>query len=192
MKLLLPSLLLAAGHAINTYYTMSVHAPSVPEIHGRVINARNKSFIIGASLPSTFCDLDNTKDCPDGTSTQVDHKMTALAAAVPGGQFIFVSPDGNISYPSAHSSLRPPGSKIGGFRGSQVVSDCNSPVNILMWMPENGGSGLWACPRGRHVPISKEAVLKATTGRFKGKGCLPVDGVEIETAGENFAAWAYT
>ncbi|SPJ75419.1 uncharacterized protein FTOL_05150 [Fusarium torulosum] len=182
-------LMLAIVHA---YYTMSVFAPSIPQIHARVINARNRAFIIGASRPSTFCGLDNATDCPDGTSTQVDANMTGLAAAVPGGQFIFVAPDGIISYPIAHSAIRPPGSQMGGFRAAQIVSECKMPVTILMWSPEMGRPGLWACPTARNVPVTKEAVLKATTGLFTGRGCLTVEGIEIQTAGDKFAAWAYT
>jgi hypothetical protein len=40
--------------------------------------------------------------------------------------------------------------------------------------------------------MADEAILKATTGEFKGKGCLKVDGVQIQMAGDNYAAWAYT
>ncbi|KAM0558011.1 hypothetical protein ACHAPJ_005178 [Fusarium lateritium] len=170
---------------------MTVFAPSIPQIHARLINARNRAFIIGASEPSTFCDLHNATDCPAGTSTQVDGNMTSLAAAVPGGQFIFIAPDGIISYPSAHSALRPPGSQMGGFRSADVISECKMPVTILVWSPENGNPGLWACPTARNVPITKEAVLKATTGLFTGRGCLTVEGIEIQTAGDKFAAWAY-
>ncbi|KAM0426368.1 hypothetical protein ACHAPT_008414 [Fusarium lateritium] len=192
MKPLIAVALLLGLVVVNAYYTMSVYAPSIEEIHARVINARDKAFIIGASMPGTFCGLDNTTDCPAGTSTQVDERMTALAAAVPGGQFIYVAPDGTISYPSAHSALRPPGSKVGGFRSSQIISECKMPITILVWLPEDGSRGMWACPTSLNVPVAKEAVLKATTGSFKGKGCLRVDGVQIQVAGDKYAAWAYT
>jgi hypothetical protein len=81
MKPLAVSLLIFA--VVHAYYTMSVFAPSIPQIHARVINARNRAFIIGASRPSTFCGLDNATDCPDGTSTQVDANMTGLAVGYP-------------------------------------------------------------------------------------------------------------
>jgi hypothetical protein len=68
--------------AVNAYYTLSVYAPSLPQIHARIINARNKAFIIGATKPSTFCGLDNATECPDGTSTQVDGNMTGLAVRI--------------------------------------------------------------------------------------------------------------
>lgn len=78
MKLLAFLLMLAV---VRAYYTMSVFAPSIPQIHARVINARNRAFIIGAARPSTFCGLDNATDCPGGTSTQVDANMTGLAVS---------------------------------------------------------------------------------------------------------------
>lgn len=79
MRLL--ALLLLIIVAVNAYYTLSVYAPSLPQIHARIINARNKAFIIGATKPSTFCGLDNATECPDGTSTQVDGNMTGLAVS---------------------------------------------------------------------------------------------------------------
>lgn len=81
---------------------------------------------------------------------------------------------------------------MGGFNPVHVISECKMPVTILMWSPENANPGLWACPTARNVPITKEAVLKATTGTFTGSGCLTVEGIEIQTAGDKFAAWAYT
>lgn len=81
MKPLIPGVVLSALVVVNAYYTMSVFAPSIEEIHARVINARDKAFIIGASTPGTFCGLDNTTECPAGTSTQVDERMTALAVS---------------------------------------------------------------------------------------------------------------
>ncbi|KAF9776526.1 hypothetical protein IL306_005278 [Fusarium sp. DS 682] len=184
------ALLLLTIAVANAYYTLSVYAPKLPQIHARIINARNKAFIIGAAKPSTFCP-DNATECPDGTSTQVDANMTGLAAAVPGGQFIFVDRYGMITYPPAHSAFRP-SIQLGAFRPSQVISECKMPVTILMWEPEMSTPGLWACPTARNVPITKEAVLKASTVFFQGKGCLAVEGVEIQTAGDKFAAWAYT
>ncbi|KAF4340528.1 hypothetical protein FBEOM_5566 [Fusarium beomiforme] len=185
------ALLLLTLAVVNAYYTLSVYAPSLPQIHARIINARNKAFIIGATKPSTFCGLDIAADCPDGTSTQVDANMTGLAAAVPGGQSIFVDRYGTITYPSAHSAFKR-GEQRGTFNASNVISECKMPVTILMWRPEMSTPGLWACPMAPNAPITKEAILKATTVFFQGKGCLAVEGVQIQTAGDKFAAWAYT
>lgn len=81
---------------------------------------------------------------------------------------------------------------MGGFQRAHVISECKMPVTVLMWSPKNASPGLWACPTARNVPVTKEAVLKATTSTFAGSGCLTVEGIEIQTAGDKFAAWAYT
>lgn len=73
-----------------------------------------------------------------------------------------------------------------------VVTECKMPITILTWASYDTNPGLWACPVGKAVPVEKEAVLKATTGRFTGLGCVGVEGVQIQEAGDGFAAWAYT
>lgn len=193
-----------------SYYTMLSYAPQHPEVHAKVINAHNKVFIIGAESPTTYCGLDDTEQCPQANSTLVDAGMTRLAvselhplallrrltlsaqSAVPGGQFIYVAPDGLISYPSAHSSHRPPGSEVGGFFSFQLFSDCIVPVPLLSWQSTNGTTGLWACPSSSGHPVSELAILKASSSEFDGEGCLKLDGVHIREAGEEFGAWAYT
>lgn len=73
------AILLSTCLVSSAYYTMSIYAPSSPNIHARVINARNKTFVIGASTPGTFCDLDEKNKCPAGTATLIDEGMTGLA-----------------------------------------------------------------------------------------------------------------
>jgi hypothetical protein len=93
--------------AVNAYYTLSVYAPSLPQIHARIINARNKAFIIGATKPSTFCGLDNATECPDGTSTQVDGNMTGLAVGHIATHLIHAH-DIRPQFQAVNSSSSPP------------------------------------------------------------------------------------
>lgn len=81
---------------------------------------------------------------------------------------------------------------MGGFDQIQILSDCGTPLTVLAWQSLEGYSGLWACPTGTGLPLSQEAVLKASTAGFVNTGCLFVDGVQISPAGDNFGAWAYT
>ncbi|KAH6886279.1 hypothetical protein B0T10DRAFT_550063 [Thelonectria olida] len=185
-------LILAAVATARAFYAMRVYAPEYPEIHNGSVNARARKFIIGAARPSTYCGTTDSRQCPPGTTTLIDKDMTLLAASVPGGQFIFVSPLGSISYPSAHSSLRPPGSKIGGFHQSTIRSHVGEIITVLFWEPDDGYAGLWACPTSPNGTVAEEAELKATTWRFFGEGCTPVAAVQIRDAGDDFAAWAYT
>ncbi|KAL7785875.1 hypothetical protein V8C37DRAFT_393324 [Trichoderma ceciliae] len=178
--------------AANSYFTLALHAPKNAILNGKVINARDRSFIIGAPSPSTHCGLNDPAQCPAGDATLINSEMSFLASAVPGGQFIYVAPDGSISYPSAHSSLRPPGAQVGGFYSYQISSDIGEPVEVLSWRSNDGQAGLWACPVSPGAPIAYQAVLKAATARFNGLGCLAVDGIRIQPAGSSFGAWEYT
>lgn len=203
-----PILWLAASAA--AYYTMLSYAPLHPEVHLKVINAHNKIFAIGAENPTTFCGLEDPEQCPPANSTLVDAEMTRLAvskpslpsrlptthhpiqSAVPGGQFIYVAPDGIISYPSAHSAHRPPGSQVGGFFSFRLFSECVVAITVLSWQSAHGATGLWACPSPAGHSISDLAVLKASSTEFTGQGCLELEGVHIREAGDEFGAWAYT
>ncbi|KAL6699508.1 hypothetical protein J3F84DRAFT_361008 [Trichoderma pleuroticola] len=178
--------------AAKSYFTIALHAPQHAVLNGKVINARDRSFIIGAQSPSTRCGLHDPAQCPAGDSTLVNSDMSFLASAAPGGQFIYVAPDGSISYPPAHSSLRPPGAQIGGFYSYPVPFDNGESVNILNWRSNDGTAGLWACPVSPGAPVAYQAVLKAATARFNGLGCLAVDGIRIQPGGSSFGAWEYT
>ncbi|KAI5460444.1 hypothetical protein BGZ63DRAFT_424950 [Mariannaea sp. PMI_226] len=195
MKPSLPAFLFVTiTTTITAFYTVQVHAPENPDLHGRGINARYRRFIIGAASPSTYCGSSDRRQCPPGNTTLVNGDMTFLAASVPGGQFIYVDARGAISYPSAHSSLRPPGSKIGGFRRVKIESNSSENLTVLSWQPDDDDrhAGLWACPTSLNLTTAREAELRATTARFWGRGCKAVAGLRIRDAGDEFAAWAYT
>ncbi|KAK0766488.1 hypothetical protein N5P37_000213 [Trichoderma harzianum] len=183
---------LASVVGAKSYFTITLHAPQYAVLNGKVINARDRSFIIGAQSPSTRCDLKDLAQCPAGDSTLVNDDMSFLASAAPGGQFVYVAPDGSISYPPAHSSLRPPGAQVGGFHPYLAPVDNGESVHVLNWRSNDGTAGLWACPVSPGAPIAYQAVLKAATARFNGLGCLAVDGIRIQPAGSDFGAWEYT
>lgn len=65
----------------NAYFTMAVYAPYHVGIDGKTVNARDKSFIIGADAPSTYCGLENPSQCPAGESTLINAEMTRLAVS---------------------------------------------------------------------------------------------------------------
>lgn len=68
-----------AASAADPYYSLAVYAPDSLQIDGKVINAVDSEFIIGALRPSTDCDLFDPEDCPPGNTTLVNEDMTALA-----------------------------------------------------------------------------------------------------------------
>ncbi|KAL6887248.1 hypothetical protein HDV57DRAFT_353070 [Trichoderma longibrachiatum] len=191
--LLLELLGLASLATADNFFTLALHAPKNALLHGKLVNARDRFFIAGAPSPSTRCGLDDAAQCPAGNVTLVTRDMSFLASAVPGGQFIYVAPDGSISYPSAHSTLHPPGAQVGGFYSLLRSSDHSESVDVLNWRStKDGTAGLWACAVASGAPIAYQAVLRASTGQFNGHGCLSVDGIVIQEAGSSFGAWEYT
>ncbi|KAL7811559.1 hypothetical protein V8C26DRAFT_216309 [Trichoderma gracile] len=190
--LILELLGLASLGTADDYFTIALHAPKNPLLHGKLVNARDKSFIAGAPTPSTRCGLNDAAQCPAGNVTLVTRDMSYLAAAVPGGQFIYVAPDGSISYPNAHSTLHPPGAQVGGFYSLLASSDHSESVDVLNWRSKDGTSGLWVCAVAPGAPIAYQAALKASTAQFNSFGCLSVDGIVVQAAGDSFGAWEYT
>lgn len=67
--------------AAKSYFTITLHAPQYAVLNGKAINARDRSFIIGAQSPSTRCDLRDSAQCPAGDSTLVNDDMSFLAVS---------------------------------------------------------------------------------------------------------------
>lgn len=67
--------------AAKSYFTLTLHAPQYAVLNGKVINARDRSFIIGAQSPSTRCGLSDLAQCPAGDSTLVNSDMSFLAVS---------------------------------------------------------------------------------------------------------------
>jgi hypothetical protein len=55
--------------------------------------------------------------CPAGNMTVLagGYGTLAMGVVVPGGQQVYVAPDGALSYTQAHSAYIPPGSIVDGF-----------------------------------------------------------------------------
>ncbi|KAI1822989.1 hypothetical protein F4861DRAFT_512308 [Xylaria intraflava] len=87
---------------------------------GTPINAAGGKFYINRES-STYCpDGVSGLDCSafDGTGTSLevnDDTTIGLVVTVPGGQPVYVAPDGSLSYTQAHSIYIPPGSIADGF-----------------------------------------------------------------------------
>lgn len=69
----------AVAKAAETYYNLAVYAPTLLQLDGKVINAVDQGFVIGALKPSTSCELYDPSDCPPGNITLVNDEMTSLA-----------------------------------------------------------------------------------------------------------------
>jgi hypothetical protein len=68
--------------AANSYFALALHAPKNAMLNGKIINARDRSFIIGAPSPSTRCDLNDPAQCPAGDITLINGEMSFLAVSL--------------------------------------------------------------------------------------------------------------
>ncbi|RDL31916.1 uncharacterized protein BP5553_09318 [Venustampulla echinocandica] len=110
---------------------------------GVAINASGRGFWIGKDS-SSYCPVVKGLDCTafPGTSTVFagGSGTLSLDVAVPGGQQVFVGPDGALGYTGAHSASIPVGAVTTGFLRFQSVAG-GAPVPMTF-----EGSGFRACP----------------------------------------------
>lgn len=87
--------------ASNVYFTITAYAPGNPQLDGKIINARGRNFVIGAEVPSTYCALDDPRQCPAGDVTLVNEDMSLLAvsgrSSLQRNQTLPIQPCTNIS-----------------------------------------------------------------------------------------------
>ncbi|GAP87225.1 hypothetical protein SAMD00023353_2300310 [Rosellinia necatrix] len=92
---------------------------------GTAINASGGKFYINRNT-STYCPgevpgLDCSAYSGSGTTFVIGNGTTtmSLEVTVPGGQQVYLAPDGSLSYTQAHSAAMPPGSVVTGFSRAQ-------------------------------------------------------------------------
>ncbi|KAL4884435.1 hypothetical protein BJY04DRAFT_182487 [Aspergillus karnatakaensis] len=119
-----------------------ISSRSASPIHLLPLNAAGQSFYLGGSA-STYCPLPS--NCPNGTSTVFAGNGGSLSVTVPGGQQIYVSPEGALKFTQAHSANIPPGSSLRPF---EYVPPAAGSVNGFGHYVYNGqgASGFMACP----------------------------------------------
>ena len=109
-------------------------------------------------------------------------KTNLQNAEVPGGQQLYVAPDGRLSYTVAHSGAIPEGSVTSGFTHTAGVDG-----GVDTWSFSGGGAtGLVACPDGDGT----YSVYADVPGFTEGPDCLGFDG-EASPYEDGVAAWQY-
>ena len=77
--------------------------------------------------------------------------------AVPGGQRIYVAPDGQVKYSVPHANYVPNGSFVGGWYTKTVMSDCAPTTDVLDFYAVNAvstlGSASLACGSGTDLAL---------------------------------------
>jgi len=117
-----------------------ISARSASPIHLQELTARGGKFYLGGGPPSSYCPPQVGDACPSGNYTTFagGDGTLSLAVVVPGGQQVYIAPDGSMSYTGPHSVYKPEGSIVDGWSKTEG---------------ENFGyltfdQGLIACPPG--------------------------------------------
>ncbi|EXJ75526.1 uncharacterized protein A1O5_00032 [Cladophialophora psammophila CBS 110553] len=154
-------------------------------IHLLPMNAAGYRFYLGGDTVS-YCptDVEETGDCPAGNQTVLS--PCAMGALVPGGQHLYVTPNGEVGYTQAHSTFMPEGSVQCPFTYSKAPGATIGRLGLRAF----GASGLIACPT-YGGPWQVFANLKNMTApRGNASQCLGFDPLALNTA--DIGVWQYT
>ena len=111
------ALALLSPVALAQSYFGVISARSASPIHLQELTARGGKFYLGGGPPSSYCPPQVGTACPSGNYTTFagGDGTLSLAVVVPGGQQVYVAPDGTMSYTSPHSVFKPNGSIVDGW-----------------------------------------------------------------------------
>ncbi|KAL2852530.1 hypothetical protein BJY01DRAFT_208034 [Aspergillus pseudoustus] len=157
---------------------------SASPIHFLTMNAAGQSFWLGGS-PATYCPLPS--NCPPGNLTVFAGNGGALSVTVPGGQQIYVSPEGALKFTQAHSMNIPPGSSYGPFE--YVPGAADQPFGHYVYSGW-GASGFMACPTDDNKWQVFAALRNATVPSGDVADCLGFSAIAVPT-NQTGNAWQY-
>ena len=107
----------------GTFYIYSSTGGAEPKaLNVALINANDNGFYINGLPTRTYCP-NTVNDCPDGNVTVLATSgsgTVSMDVQVPGGQQVYIAPDGSLNYTTANSASKPTGSIQTGFK---YVSD---------------------------------------------------------------------
>ncbi|KAL8959439.1 MAG: hypothetical protein Q9193_003699 [Seirophora villosa] len=121
-----------------------IAARSASPVHLRPVNANGGAFWIGKETAS-YCPLTDQSQCPPGNSTVLaaGGGGASMNVIVPGGQQVYVAPNGALRFTIAHSAYVPAGSAIDGFNAT--VGEINGSLGHFTFNGL-GADGFLACP----------------------------------------------
>ncbi|KAL8670651.1 MAG: hypothetical protein Q9168_004813 [Polycauliona sp. 1 TL-2023] len=156
-SVLLALLPLALTSPIDSHHTKpapvlrfgAIAARSTAPFHLQTINASDYSFWIGKDT-TTYCPLEPASSCPPGNQTVLvagNGGGASMDTNVPGGQSVYVAPNGKLSYTIAHSASIPPGSAVKTFTATipPATVDNSYPLGSFNFKGL-GATGFLACP----------------------------------------------
>ncbi|KAL2815618.1 hypothetical protein BDW59DRAFT_153715 [Aspergillus cavernicola] len=157
---------------------------SASPIHFLPLNAAGQSFWLGGS-PQTYCPL--SSGCPPGNQTVLAGTGAALSVVVPGGQQIYVSPQGALKFTQAHSMNIPPGSSYGPF---EYIP--GAPGSAFGYYTYSGWDtdGFMACPTDDSKWQVFAALQNATVPSGSVGDCLGFSAIAVPT-NQTGNVWQY-
>lgn len=180
--LALPLLASAApAPAANPPFTVMA-ARSASPIHYLQLNAAGQKFWLGGSTAS-YCPS-QVQNCPPGNQTVFAPGGSALDTEVPGGQQVYIDPNGALSFTQAHSANIPAGSSYGPF--AYEAGEPWSHYSYQGW----GATGFMACPTEDNRWQVFGALANATVPKGDVNECLGFSAMAITYKGD-IPAWQY-
>lgn len=164
-----------------SYFTV-ISARSASPVHLQPLTARGGKFYLGGGPPSSYCPVEQVGSaCPPGNTTVLagGDKTLSLGVIVPGGQQVYVAPDGALSYTVAHSAYIPTGSVVDEFS-----REAPSGGNIFGYL--NFETGFVACPAGEGNGYQ---VFGQVDGATFAPECLGFNALAVATDAPG--AWQY-
>jgi hypothetical protein len=154
--------------AVKNGYFGVISSRSASPIHLRSLTARGGKFYLGGGPPSSYCPIEivGAENCPSGDTTILEggDSRLSLGVVVPGGQQVYVGPDGALSYTVAHSSYIPEGSDSTSFRRT-------TPANGNAFGYLNYDTGFVACPAAEGEGDAYQVFGQIATSSF-GNDCI--------------------
>jgi len=140
------------------------------------IAARDHALWVGGPTES-YCPFSGQpqNQCPPGdvAAFLFNNKRVGMDTDVPGGQDLFIAPNGRVKYTKAHSNFMPPGSKFKKFSHGPFPGKPN--LDILRWDDGNfvacRENGEWAI----YIPRSPGTTTGCLPFRF---GTYDVEGTK--------------
>ena len=157
-------------------------ARSASPIHYLQLNAAGQKFWLGGNTAS-YCPS-QVKDCPAGNQTVFAPGGTSMDTEVPGGQQVYIDPNGALSFTQAHSANIPAGSSYGPF-----VYEAGEPWSHYLYRGW-GASGFMACPTEDNRWQVFGALANATVPKGDVNECLGFSAMAITYEGD-VPAWQY-
>jgi hypothetical protein len=162
----------ASSAAAGSSYFGVISARSGSPIHLLPLTARGNKFYLGGAGPSSYCPPSVGSACPSGNSTVFTggDSTLSLGVIVPGGQQVYVAPDGALSYTVEHSAYIPNDSYVTGF--SKTAPGGNG-LGTLTFQ-----GGFVACPAA--AGQGYQVFGQVTGGKTYGSECLGFDALTCE------------